>query len=1270
MKQIHKPDVVQAIDELKAAGEIGAADVDRLYQLLKSSNSAGVINTSAAADQLFDHPEIKQQDKNFRSFLTRARIALKTSTEALQAQRANNPEDEEIKARLSVLEGFELITLRKTTALPRRLQFKAVSSAFHQRLPNHALYRDQDYARQKAFPEEITVFVSYAREDQRLAIELIELLRTEAKSTRAPARTIWMDPSLRPGERFSAEIEAQMSKADVGLALLSQDYLDSRYVLDKELPYLLDHNKLVPVFLTAGVKLDALDALLSRARKQAVSDKQGRWLNQLVKIHWFSLEDRSQSSAFSDCYDDASRRLFARRLVESAFEREPSPTFEPAPPVPVDDHRAKNYLPLEFARTKGKIDLTGENATEKAARSKRGQLGVAAPSTINDVVEDIIRWALDSADSSPSCYALLGAFGMGKTYTTRVFTRRFNEIDSQRKAFYIDLRDAPAEPGVSLLEEIIERVLSHGGHQLEETSAQSIIKQAHDGRLIMVVDGLDERLSRLGSNEQQYFMSELLRLQPPHDADRRHPAKLLLTCRSHYFETHLIQSNFFRQEQRGVAEYRGVELLPFDEAQMEEALSKKLPPEHAKRLLEALKANIELRDLASRPYLLHKLTEFESGAVGDWAGQGLASLYEALVEDTLNRDEEKHTLQRRHKKSFLEDLAAWLWQDGQTQLDIDRLNDWYQGWIDRRGLRGQYPQSTEILEKDIRNSSLLVRTGERDFGFGHTSMMEFFLAKWLLKQFYAGSMDAPGSGGSLSLSDLSRMPSQETLDFFEEMLASGDIYQQPKFQQTLRQILQQAFTTASEICLRVLARWATANQPQPTFETVNLRGLQRERLVVRGFGCKSLDLADARLPNSIWRDLDIETINLDNTALTESFWERCGISKLKGVARSLDGNTPVNQLDRVTLDVTCVMPRRLSEQVIEQDGRAWCEAGTKLRRGSMLKSLPANMALQVGHRQFITTLTAYGELLAVGSVDGTVKLWGKRGRLMRTLEGHGSEVPALAAYGELLAVGSVDGTVKLWDKQGRLVRTLEGHGGAVTALAAYGELFAAGSSEGVIKLWDKQGRLMRTLEGHGGVVFSLAAYGELLAAGSSDGAIKLWDKQGRLMRTLEGHGGEVFSLAAYGELLAAGSSDGTIKLWDKQGRLVRTLEGHGGVVPALAAYGELLAAGSSDGAIKLWDKQGRLMRTLEGHGGEVFSLAAYGELLAAGSSDGTIKLWDKQGRLVRTQIEFKDGQWLCWQHSVDLVHASPLAWRYANFSDGEHTWPIDTGGFELHPAVE
>ncbi len=105
---------------------------------------------------------------------------------------------------------------------------------------------------------------------------------------------------------------------------------------------------------------------------------------------------------------------------------------------------------------------------------------------------------------------------------------------------------------------------------------------------------------------------------------------------------------------------------------------------------------------------------------------------------------------------------------------------------------------------------------------------------------------------------------------------------------------------------------------------------------------------------------------------------------------------------------------------------------------------------------------------------------------------------AFSPNGRMLALGSSDGIVQLWGADSsQLLRTLEGHTWYVTSVAFSpdGQMLASASSDSTVRMWDAaSGQHIRTLEGHSAPVLSVAFSpdGRLLASGSADGTARLW----------------------------------------------------------------------------------------------------------------------------------------------------------------------------------
>jgi len=76
------------------------------------------------------------------------------------------------------------------------------------------------------------IFLSYSHEDEKWLKQLKEMME--------PANlNIWDDEKINPGENWSNEVEDNLKDADIAILLISKSYLASKYIKEKELPFLI-----------------------------------------------------------------------------------------------------------------------------------------------------------------------------------------------------------------------------------------------------------------------------------------------------------------------------------------------------------------------------------------------------------------------------------------------------------------------------------------------------------------------------------------------------------------------------------------------------------------------------------------------------------------------------------------------------------------------------------------------------------------------------------------------------------------------------------------------------------------------------------------------------------------------------------------------------------------------------------------------------------------------------------------------------------------------
>jgi len=301
------------------------------------------------------------------------------------------------------------------------------------------------------------------------------------------------------------------------------------------------------------------------------------------------------------------------------------------------------------------------------------------------------------------------------------------------------------------------------------------------------------------------------------------------------------------------------------------------------------------------------------------------------------------------------------------------------------------------------------------------------------------------------------------------------------------------------------------------------------------------------------------------------------------------------------------------------------------------------VATLTGHADGVTgcAATPDGRRVVSASLDQTLKVWDlASGRALATLEGHADRVNACAVTpdGRRVVSASLDQTLKVWDLASeRAVATLEGHTDRVNACAVTpdGHRVVSVSSDQTLKVWDlDSGHALATLEGHADRVNACAVTPDSrrVVSASSDKTLKVWNlESGRAVATLEGHASWVTGCAMTpdGRRVVSASDDKILKVWDlESGHALATRDGHAARVTACAVTPDSrqVVSASWDQTLRVWNlESGRAVATLEGHAARVNACAVTpdGQRVVSASSDKTLKVWNlATGRTVATLADY------------------------------------------------
>jgi WD40 repeat protein len=291
----------------------------------------------------------------------------------------------------------------------------------------------------------------------------------------------------------------------------------------------------------------------------------------------------------------------------------------------------------------------------------------------------------------------------------------------------------------------------------------------------------------------------------------------------------------------------------------------------------------------------------------------------------------------------------------------------------------------------------------------------------------------------------------------------------------------------------------------------------------------------------------------------------------------------------------------------------------------------------IGHQNSIlgVAISPDDQLIATASMDKTVKIWQRDGKLLQTLN-HPTSVTrvAFSPDSQVIVSGTSDGWVKIWSVDGTLIKTFQAHQTPVWGIAfsPNGKLIASSSADKTVKLWRLDGKLSQTLIGHQLSIWNVAFSpdSQIVASASIDHTVKLWRVDGKLIKTLKGHENAVWDVAfcSQGNLLVSGSGDRTAKIWKTDGTLVKTLNSNDAVI-GVDCRGQYIATGGKDNLVKVWHIDGSFIRDLKQHNAAIRDVAmtSDGLTIASASFDRTVKLWQRNQYLLKPLYDHQDTIW-------------------------------------------
>jgi hypothetical protein len=335
-------------------------------------------------------------------------------------------------------------------------------------------------------------------------------------------------------------------------------------------------------------------------------------------------------------------------------------------------------------------------------------------------------------DNTQNLLVILGDYGTGKTsFTLKYASELANKRKLENKGI-IPVRIELKKYREASYETMISNYLTENEIEGSKKTFDFLLE---NGNILLIFDAFDEMAVRVDAEATKRNFNEIC------EAIKGN-AKVILTCRTHYFKEHPEAKSYVYDERapKGFMTKDGTELYEalckqnrricflqyFDDYKIRVYLNKALDrkAEEAINMLEDEK-NKGLRDLATRPVLLAMIVQGYD-EISKKGIKSTAALYEAYIQKWSDRDDGKNNLTKEGKVTFAEQLAVKLWLENEDKIHYRDLSPLVNEHFKSKIIA---PADLEYAEHEVRTASFLTRDAKGNYGFAHKSFMEFFIAR-------------------------------------------------------------------------------------------------------------------------------------------------------------------------------------------------------------------------------------------------------------------------------------------------------------------------------------------------------------------------------------------------------------------------------------------------------------------------------------------------------------------------------------------------------------
>lgn len=352
------------------------------------------------------------------------------------------------------------------------------------------------------------------------------------------------------------------------------------------------------------------------------------------------------------------------------------------------------------------------------------------------------------SDPEANQLTMLGDYGTGKTtflkdLALRLARRYEKEVIEGgargRVPIFVDLKEYTQ--ALSLKQIVLDLLDNHGIRSASYAAFEYVLRE---GQVLLILDGFDEMASRGNYQVTLRNFRELNR-----SALGR--AKIILSCRSHYFTDHREMQRFLGRANLQEASvvytdlYREIAGRPnflitylqeFDSGQVKAYLENRCG-EDASRVREFIANTYHLEELSRRPVLLEMIVSSADNLPQQTEPVTPGILYRIYTDIWLSRNDWSTLLDVETKRGLLELFAARAISEEDAQLHFTEIPPLIRAW--RPGTTNVDEQE---IDRELRTATFLVRDQGGEYRFSHSSFLEFFYSHYLVSAAAQGQINA------------------------------------------------------------------------------------------------------------------------------------------------------------------------------------------------------------------------------------------------------------------------------------------------------------------------------------------------------------------------------------------------------------------------------------------------------------------------------------------------------------------------------------------------